>query len=44
MLKKSVNQAHLVNEGKLDGISVDWAHLVTKGFSQVCNVNQAFVG
>ena len=28
--KLSVNQAHSVNEGNMDGTSVNWAHLVTK--------------
>ena len=42
--KMSVNQAYSVNEGKLDGTSANWAHLVTKEFLQVCSINQAFVG
>ena len=32
MQRKSVNQAHLVNEGKFDDTNGDRAHSVTKGF------------
>ena len=39
MQRKSVNRSHSVNEGKLDDISGDQAHSVTKGFSQVYSVN-----
>ena len=44
MQEKSVNRDHLVNKRKLDGISVDQAHSVTKGFLQVWSVNRASVG
>ena len=37
--KLSINRPHLVNEGKLDGTSVNWAHSVTKGILQVCSAN-----
>lgn len=30
-VKLSVNQTHSINEGNLDGTSVNWAHLITKG-------------
>ena len=44
MQENSVTWAHLVNEGKLDGISGDQVHLVTKVFSQYFCVNWASIG
>ena len=43
-VEKSVKWAHSVNEGKLNRVSANWVHLVTKGFSQVFSVNQASFG
>ena len=39
----SVNWAYSVNEENLDGTSANQSHSVTKGFSQVCSVNWAYV-
>ena len=39
MQKMSINQAHLVNEEKLDETNANQAHSVAKGFLQVCSVN-----
>ena len=44
MQKVSVNWAHSVNEGKLDGTSANWAHSTTKGFLQVYSINQDSIG
>ena len=39
----SVNRAHSVNEGKLDGISANQPYSITKGFF-LYSFNQASVG
>ena len=41
---KSVNQAHLINKGKLDRVHANQFHSITKGFLQVHSVNQASIG
>ena len=42
--KNCVNRVHMVNEGKLDRVSANWVHSVTKGFFQVHSFNWASVG
>ena len=44
LAENNVNQAHLVKKGNFNRVSANWVHLVTKGFSQVCSVNQASFG
>ena len=44
MTENIINCILMVNEGKLDKVSDNQVHLVTKGFLQVCSVNRAFDG
>ena len=44
MVEKNANRVPMVNKGKLDRVSINWVHSVSKGFVQVHNVNQASIG